>query len=168
MDPIQLAQTKIRYKEERKKRLRSDGNAQFIQRRKGQAPETLQIRSKFVTIAAGVLNWPKLPKIPGILDYQGDMFHFALLAMAARANAQLPPTFTLGEAPAVNLVDDGWTRATALIGLTGYAEGPKSPEEIPAYTARLVEIDAPRLKRNHARVDQEVKDRAIAEKLKPW
>lgn len=68
----------------------------------------------------------------------------------------------------MNLVDDGWTRATALIGLTGYAEGPKSPEEIPAYTARLVEIDAPRLKRNHARVDQEVKDPAIAEKLKPW
>jgi cation diffusion facilitator CzcD-associated flavoprotein CzcO len=74
--------------------------------------------------------------------------------------------FTLGEASAVNLVDDGWTRAPALVGLTGYAEGPKSPEEIPAYT--MVEIDAPRLKRNHGRVDQEVKDPAIAEKLKPW
>ena len=76
--------------------------------------------------------------------------------------------FTLGEAPAVNLVDDGWTRAPALIGLTGYAEGPKAPEEIPAYTARLVEIDVPRLKRIHGRVGQEVKDPAIAEKLKPW
>lgn len=31
MDPIPLAQTKARYEEERKKRLRSDGNAQFIQ-----------------------------------------------------------------------------------------------------------------------------------------
>lgn len=49
----------------------------LTQRRKGKSPETLQIRSKFVTIAAGVLNWPKLPSIPGILDYQGDMFHSA-------------------------------------------------------------------------------------------
>lgn len=31
MDPIQLAQTKARYEEERKKRLRADGNTQFIQ-----------------------------------------------------------------------------------------------------------------------------------------
>jgi cation diffusion facilitator CzcD-associated flavoprotein CzcO len=94
MDPIQLAQTKTRYKEERKKRLRSDGNAQFIQRRKGQAPETLQIRSKFVTIAAGVLNWPKLPKIPGILDYQGDMFHFALLAYDVTGGSPKEPSLT--------------------------------------------------------------------------
>lgn len=216
----------------------------LIQRRKGQAPETLQIRSRFVTIAAGVLNWPKLPNIPGILDYQGSMFHSARWAYDVTGGSPKDPSltrlrdkhvlivgtgatavqivpqlakwckhlyvvqrtpasvdvrdqretdeewfhrevanpkgwqrermrnfhqhFTLGEAPAVNLVDDGWTRAPALIGLTGYAEGPKLPEEIPAYTARLVEIDAPRLERIHARVDQEVKDPAIAEKLKPW
>jgi cation diffusion facilitator CzcD-associated flavoprotein CzcO len=49
----------------------------LIQRRKAQALDILQIRSKFVTIAAGVINWPKLPKIPGSLNYQGDMFHSA-------------------------------------------------------------------------------------------
>lgn len=46
----------------------------LIQRCKGQAPETLQIRSRFVTIAAGVLNWPKLPNIPRILDCQGTCY----------------------------------------------------------------------------------------------
>ncbi|RAO64848.1 uncharacterized protein BHQ10_000860 [Talaromyces amestolkiae] len=216
----------------------------LIQRRKDQAPETLQIRSRFVTIAAGVLNWLKLPNIPGILDYQGDIFHSARWAYDVTGGSPKDPSltklkdkdvvivgtgatavqivpqlakwckhlyvvqrtpasvdvrdqretdrewfhkevasskgwqrermrnfhehFTLGEAPTVNLVDDGWTRAPGLLGLTGYTEGPKKPEDIPAYTARLIEVDAPRLKRIHARVDREVKDPAIAAKLKPW
>lgn len=216
----------------------------LIQRRKGQSPETLQIRSKFVTIAAGVLNWPKLPSIPGILDYQGDMFHSARWAYDVTGGSPKDPLltklkdkrvavigtgatavqivpqlaqwckhlyvvqrtpasvdvrdqretdeewfhkevarskgwqrerirnfhqhFTLGKMPAVNLVNDGWTRAPGLVGLTGYTEGPKLPEEIPAYTAKLMNIDAPHQKHIHARVDQEVKDPVTAEKLKPW
>ncbi|KAJ5494346.1 hypothetical protein N7463_010433 [Penicillium fimorum] len=216
----------------------------LIQRREGQSPETLQIRSRFVTIAAGVLNWPKLPNIPGILDYQGDMFHSArwayhvtggsprdpllaklkdkkVLIIGTGATAvQIVPQlakwcrhlyviqrtpasvdvrdqretdeewfhrevaqlngwqrermrnfhqhFTRGKVPTANLVNDGWTRAPGLVGLAGYTEGPKTPEEIPAYTARLIDIDAPRQKRIHARVDEEVKDPLTAEKLKPW
>ncbi|KAJ5656212.1 hypothetical protein N7507_008162 [Penicillium longicatenatum] len=218
----------------------------LIQCRKGQSPETLQIRSKFVTIAAGVLNWPKLPKIPGILDYQGDTFHSARWAYDITGGSPKDPSLTKlkdkrviivgtgatavqivprlaewckhlyvvqrtpasvdvrdqretveawfyeevarskgwqrerirnfhqhftpseSELPAVNLVNDGWTRAPGLVGLTGYTDGPKSPEEIPAYVTRLIEIDAPRQSRIHARVDQEVQDPAVAEKLKPW
>ncbi|KAJ9631740.1 hypothetical protein H2203_000140 [Taxawa tesnikishii (nom. ined.)] len=30
---------------------------------------------KFVATVNGVLNWPKLPATPGIMDYQGKMFH---------------------------------------------------------------------------------------------
>lgn len=216
----------------------------LIQRRKGHAPETLQIRSKFVTVAAGVLNWPKLPNIPGILDYQGDMFHSARWAYDVTGGSPKDPSlsklkdkrvaiigtgasavqavphlakwskhlyvvqrtpasvdvrdqretdeewfhrevarskgwqrermrnfhqhFTLGKAPDVNLVDDEWTRAPGLVGLTGYTEGPKDPRDIQAYATRLVEVDAPHQKRIHARVDREVKDPATAEKLKPW
>ncbi|CAI7591442.1 unnamed protein product [Penicillium glandicola] len=188
----------------------------LIQRRKGHSPETLQVRSRFVTIAAGVLNWPKLPNIPGILDYKGDMFHSSRWAYDSTGGSpkdlslsklkdkkvviigtgatgvQIVPQlakwckgcttkgwqrermrnfhqhFTLGEMLAVNLVNDGWTRAPALVGLTGYTQGPKLPEDIPAYTAKLIGIDTPRQNRIHARVDKEVKDPATAEKLKPW
>lgn len=68
----------------------------------------------------------------------------------------------------MNLVDDEWTRAPGLVGLTGNTEGPKSPEEIPAYLAKLTEADMPYQKQIHSRIDAEVKDPIVAEKLKPW
>ncbi|CAG8936134.1 unnamed protein product [Penicillium salamii] len=216
----------------------------LVQRRKGLSPETLRVRSSFVTISAGVLNWPKLPDVPGVLDYNGDMFHSARWAYNLTGGSAKDPSlvklkdktvviigtgatavqivpqlarwckqlyvvqrtpasvdvrdqretdeewfyqevarskgwqrermrnfhqhFTLGERPTLNLVNDGWSRAPGLVGITGYTEGPKSPEEIPAYMARLVEIDASRQSRIHARVDEEVEDPITAEKLKPW
>jgi len=76
--------------------------------------------------------------------------------------------FTLGKKLAVDLVDDGLMRAPGLVGLTGNTEGPKVPEEIPAYMAKLVEADIPYQKQIHGRIDKEVKDPVVAEKLKPW
>jgi len=35
------------------------------------------IRARFVILACGVLNMPKLPNLPGIEDFQGKMFHTA-------------------------------------------------------------------------------------------
>ncbi|KAJ6154966.1 hypothetical protein N7485_013335 [Penicillium canescens] len=216
----------------------------LVQHRKDEAPRVLSIRSSFVSLTAGVLNWPKLPGIPGILDYQGDMFHSSRWAYGITGGTPEDPSlvklndkqvavigtgatsvqivpqlarwckhvyviqrtpaavddrdqratdeewfhkevaafkgwqrvrmrnfhehFTLREQPAVNLVDDGWTRAPGLIGLSGNPYGPRLPEEVPAHTANLVEIDTPRQNRIRTRVDQEVKDPATAEKLKPW
>ncbi|KAF2708640.1 flavin-binding monooxygenase-like family protein [Pleomassaria siparia CBS 279.74] len=45
------------------------------QRRIGEPPQKLDIHVPFVVTVNGVLNWPKLPGIPGILDFQGDIFH---------------------------------------------------------------------------------------------
>lgn len=219
-------------------------SVELVQRRKDQIPETLCVRSRVVSLAAGILNSPKLPNIPGILDYRGDMFHTARWSYDVTGGSPADPSliklknkrvvvigtgatavqivpqlakwckhlyvvqrtpssvdvrdqrvtdeewfrnevaaskdwqrermrnfhqhFTLDETPSVNLVDDGWTRAPGLVGITGYEKGPKSPEEIPAYRARLVEVDADRQNRIHARVEQEVEDSVVAEKLKPW
>ncbi|KAJ4245508.1 hypothetical protein NW762_014017 [Fusarium torreyae] len=43
--------------------------------RPGESPQELTIRSRIVVLANGVLHWPKLPGIPGLLEYQGDIFH---------------------------------------------------------------------------------------------
>jgi cation diffusion facilitator CzcD-associated flavoprotein CzcO len=48
---------------------------QLVQQRKGEDSQTLNIHAQFVATVNGVLNWPKLPAIPGILDFQGAIFH---------------------------------------------------------------------------------------------
>ncbi|KAJ5740922.1 hypothetical protein N7493_000794 [Penicillium malachiteum] len=206
----------------------------------------MQIRASFVVLASGVLHRPKLPLIPGLLEFKGDMFHssrwdygitggsekdsslhklrdkrVAVIGTGATAVQAVPvlakwckhlyviqrtPSavdvrdqretdiewfrqhvasgpgwqreriknfhrhFALDETekPGLNLVDDGWTHAPGLLGLTGNPNGPKAPDEIPAYRARLVELDTPRQHSIRARVDQQVHDPIIAEKLKPW
>jgi cation diffusion facilitator CzcD-associated flavoprotein CzcO len=69
--------------------------------------------------------------------------------------------------PSVNMVDDGWTRLGTYSALVG---GPVSvtPDQIPAYIGGLHERDIPRQARVRARVEEIVKDKNTAEKLKPW
>lgn len=217
---------------------------ELIQQRKGRPPQTLNIRSQFVTQANGVLNWPTLPGITGILDYKGDTFHSSRWAYNITGGSPSDPSlsklkdkrvvvigtgassvqiashlarwskhlyvvqrtpasvdyrgqketdeewfrtevatskgwqrerlrnwhehFTLGNPPDVNLVDDGWTRAPSMTGIAGNPDGPRSAEEVPSYVQKLNGIDLPRMNRIRARVDQEVKDAEVAEKLKPW
>ncbi|KAJ5587878.1 uncharacterized protein N7459_003643 [Penicillium hispanicum] len=217
---------------------------ELVQQRAGHAVQHLSVRSRFVATATGVLNWPKLPDLPGILHYTGNVFHTSRWAYDVTGGSPTDPSltklqdkrvaiigtgassvqvvphlarwskhlyvlqrtpaavdrrdqretdeewfrktvaqskcwqrermknfhqhFTLDEQPEINLVDDGWTRAPGLVGLAGNANGPKSLEEVAAYTAKLYDIDHPRQSRIRVRVDEQVKDPAIAAKLKPW
>ncbi|KAJ4289581.1 hypothetical protein N0V90_010910 [Kalmusia sp. IMI 367209] len=217
---------------------------ELIQQRSGEEPQTLDIRAQFVAMSNGVLNWPKVPGVPGILDYQGDVFHssrwnyaltggsptdpsltkiqgkrIAIVGTGATAIQIVPQLarwakhlyviqrtpasvdgreqretdpewfrktvasskgwqrerlrnfhqhFTTEQLPAINMCDDEWTRAPALVGLAGNAAGPKTMEEIPAYMEKLHSIDLPRLERLRKHVDTVVRDPAVAEKLKAW
>ena len=217
---------------------------ELMQRRKGKLPQTLKIRSQFVAMVDGVLNWPKLPGFPGILDYQGQVFHssrwdysitggsetepsltklkdkrVAIIGTGASAVQVIPHLarwskhlyvvqrtpaavdcrdqretdpgrfhkevataagwqrerlknfhqhFTTDKQPSVNLVDDQWTHAMAMVAIAGNAAGPKSIEELPAYMKLLHTIDLPRQNQVRARVDHDVRDPSVAEKLKAW
>lgn len=48
---------------------------ELTQKRKGQPSKVLNISAQFVAAVNGVLNWSKLPGLPGISDYRGDVFH---------------------------------------------------------------------------------------------
>ncbi|KUJ08304.1 FAD/NAD(P)-binding domain-containing protein [Mollisia scopiformis] len=78
---------------------------ELVQRRKGVPAQTLNIRSKFVAAVNGVLNWPKLPGFPGILDYQGQIFHAARWDYSITGGSQQDPSL-------VNLKD----KRVAIIG----------------------------------------------------
>lgn len=69
--------------------------------------------------------------------------------------------------PAVDLVADAWSAMPSFSALIG---GPAkvSMDAIPAHVAALHALDFPRQERIRGRVDEVVKDKAVAEKLKPW
>ncbi|KAF8862082.1 flavin-binding monooxygenase-like family protein [Acephala macrosclerotiorum] len=217
---------------------------ELVQTRKGEPPQTLNIRSQFVAMVNGVLNYPKLLKLPGVLDYQGEIFHSSRWDYSITGGSQEDPSlvklkdkrvaiigtgasavqivphlarwsehlyvvqrtpsavdrrgqretdpewfqkevatsagwqrerlknfhkhFTTEDQPAINLVDDEWTRAVALVALTGNINGPKSIEELAAYMKLLHTIDLPRHSKIHALADGVVNDPSVAKKLQAW
>lgn len=231
------------------KKLVYDENAkewqvEIEQKRTGEQPQTLNIRSTFVATVNGALNWPKLPGIPGILDYKGDIFHssrwnYALTggspedatlsklkgkrvavvgtgctavqiipevahwaehvyviqrtpaAVDHRVHWKTDPEwfrkevatgpgwqrerlrnfhlhFTTEKQPEVDLVNDNWTSAVGMCAIAGNKAGPKTPDDLPAYMQKLHTLDLPRQERVRKRVEQEVKDPAVAKKLQAW
>ncbi|CZR60107.1 related to monooxigenase [Phialocephala subalpina] len=217
---------------------------ELVQKMKGKPPQTLNIHSQFVATVNGLLNYPKLPNLQGVLDYQGEIFHSSRWNYSITGGSQEDPSliklkdkrvaivgtgatavqciphlakwskhlyviqrtpsavdrrdqretdpewfhkevarssgwqrerlrnfhqhFTTEEQPAINMVDDGWTWATALVALAGNINGPKSIEELPAYIKKLRTIDLPRHNRVHALVETVVKDPSVAKKLQAW
>ena len=216
---------------------------ELTQRIKGQPPVSITIRSTFVATVNGVLNWLKLPDLPGLLDYKGDVFHIArwnygitggspddpslsrlqdkrvaIIGTGCSAVQAIPhlakwskhlyvvqrtpasvdrrdqkPTyenefrnsvatkpgwqrerlrnfhqhFTSGKKPDEDLVGDQWTQSI-MLPISGNPEGPKAPEELPAYFQKLQELDLPRQNSIRGRVTKTVKDADIAEKLQAW
>jgi cation diffusion facilitator CzcD-associated flavoprotein CzcO len=217
---------------------------ELVQKRTGQQPQTLNVRAQFVATVNGVINWPKLPGFPGILDYKGDIFHssrwnytltggspadpsltklqgksVAIIGTGATAVQIIPHLarwakhvyvvqrtpaavddreqwetdsewfkqkvanatgwqrerlknfhqhFTTEKQPEVNLVGDKWTGAVGMCAIAGNAAGPKTMEELPAYMKKLHSLDAPRQDRIRKRVENVVKDPAVAKKLQAW
>jgi cation diffusion facilitator CzcD-associated flavoprotein CzcO len=47
---------------------------ELVQKRNGEEPQRLNIRSSFVATIGGVLDVPKLPGVAGIAEFQGRLF----------------------------------------------------------------------------------------------
>ncbi|KIW84316.1 hypothetical protein Z517_03566 [Fonsecaea pedrosoi CBS 271.37] len=70
--------------------------------------------------------------------------------------------------PKVNLVDDGWTKFPSYAGLIGSPGAPLSNDDVSTYVTLLSTMDLARQERVRARVDEVVKDKVTADKLKAW
>ncbi|KXJ85578.1 hypothetical protein Micbo1qcDRAFT_99176, partial [Microdochium bolleyi] len=68
----------------------------------------------------------------------------------------------------VDLVDDGWSQNQGRAGLIGGAGWAVTPETIPQHVQKLLELDTPHAEKLRARVEETVKDPAVAQKLKAW
>ncbi|KAF2662350.1 FAD/NAD(P)-binding domain-containing protein [Lophiostoma macrostomum CBS 122681] len=216
----------------------------LVQERKGVPPQTLQVRASFVATVNGALNWPKLPGIPGIAEFRGEMFHssrwkyavtggsptdssltklkdlrVAIVGTGATAVQIVPhlarwakllyvvqrtpasvdirdqretdtewfqkevaiepgwqrkrmmnfhQQFTTEKQPESDLVKDRWTDARTMCAVSGNEAGPKTMDEFPAYMQKLHALDLPRQDSVRTRVEQVVKDPAVAKKLQAW
>ncbi|EUC48768.1 hypothetical protein COCMIDRAFT_23539 [Bipolaris oryzae ATCC 44560] len=77
--------------------------------------------------------------------------------------------FLRGEPLQVDLVRDGWCQMPSFSAVIGSAcKGKISPEGVETHIAELNAIDFPRAQRLRERVDNVVRDKTTAEKLKSW
>lgn len=79
------------------------------------------IRARFVIVAAGVLNMPKLPGIPGINEFKGKMFHTARWDYAYTGGSFENPVLDKLSDKKVAVVGTGATAIQAIPYLGKYA-----------------------------------------------
>ncbi|KAJ6624925.1 hypothetical protein B0H10DRAFT_2004854 [Mycena sp. CBHHK59/15] len=204
----------------------------------------LAVQAQFVIATSGLLNFPQIPKLPGIDKFKGHHFHTSrwdykwtggspedpalanlkdkvvgLIGTGATTIQALPhltkwakKVYVFQRTPSAvdargqratdpvqwareitgkqgwqrdrmqnfnswvsnapegdNLVADGWCSMpsySALIGGPSY--GIITPDKIPEHVAHMHALDIGRANRVRARVDEIVKDKGTAEKLKAW
>lgn len=50
---------------------------ELVQSKKNHDPQTFNINAQFVVTASGLLVWPQLPRLPGLDEFKGHIFHTA-------------------------------------------------------------------------------------------
>ncbi len=81
-----------------------------------------KIRARFVIMANGLLNIPKLPGIPGIHDFKGKMFHTARWEYDYTGGTQKNPVLDKLKDKRVAIIGTGATAIQAVPHLAKYAK----------------------------------------------
>ncbi len=81
-----------------------------------------EIRARFVVMANGLLNIPKLPGIPGIHEYKGKMFHTARWEYEYTGGSQENPVLDKLKDKRVAIIGTGATAVQAVPFLGKYAK----------------------------------------------
>ena len=95
---------------------------ELVQQRKGESPQTLNIRSQLVSPMNGVLNWPKLPGFPGILEYEGEVFHTARWNYALTGGSPSDLCLTKLQDKRVAIIGTGATAVQAIPHLARWSK----------------------------------------------
>ena len=95
---------------------------EIIQQRKDEKPQTLNIRAQFVAAVNGALHWPKLPGIPGILDYKCAIFHSSRWNYALTGGSPADPSLQKLEGKRVAIIGTGSTAVQSIPHLAKWAK----------------------------------------------
>jgi len=78
--------------------------------------------ARFVFSASGVLNWPKIPNIPGISDFKGHIFHTSRWDYARTGGSQDDPQLVNLKGKSVGVIGTGATAVQVVPELAKWAE----------------------------------------------
>ncbi|KAJ0384990.1 hypothetical protein COL922a_007274 [Colletotrichum nupharicola] len=81
--------------------------------------------------------------------------------------ANLDATFT-GQQVNADMIEDGWTQVTGMRAALGHEGKVIAADEEGEHVKNMLNLDYPWTERMRARVDAEVKDPSVAERLKAW
>lgn len=95
--------------------------AELEQKRNGQQGQTIDIRAEFVVLSNGPLHWPKVPGIPGILDYKGDIFHSSRWNYARTGGSPSDPLLEKLKGKRVAIIGTGATAVQIVPQLAHWA-----------------------------------------------
>ena len=95
---------------------------ELVQRRQGDSVRTMSIRTSFAATVNGLLNWPKLPGCPGILDYRGDTFHSSRWNYTVTGGSSADPSLTKLQDKRVAIIGTGASAVQAIPHLARWAK----------------------------------------------
>ncbi|KIY03293.1 uncharacterized protein Z520_01760 [Fonsecaea multimorphosa CBS 102226] len=87
-----------------------------------QAPLELAVQAQFVITAPGILNHPKVPKIPGLDEFQGHTFHTARWDYNYTGGSPTDPALTGLKEKKVGIIGTGATAIQAVPELARWAK----------------------------------------------
>ncbi|KAF2007653.1 pyridine nucleotide-disulfide oxidoreductase-like protein [Amniculicola lignicola CBS 123094] len=84
--------------------------------------KALTVRANFVATVNGVLNWPKLPSIPGLSDYRGAIFHSSRWNYTVTGGTSADPSLAKLKGKRVAIIGTGATAVQIIPHLARWAE----------------------------------------------
>lgn len=94
----------------------------LVQMRKGREKLIFQIRSQVAVIASGVLNHPKIPRLPGLDSFQGQTFHTARWDYNYTGGSPEEPFLEKLRNKRVGIIGTGATAIQCVPAVAKYAE----------------------------------------------
>ncbi|KAF2827982.1 flavin-binding monooxygenase-like family protein [Ophiobolus disseminans] len=94
---------------------------ELVQKKDG-VEEKVNVRAGFVACVNGVLNWPKLPGIPEILDFEGDVFHSSRWDYDVTGGSPEDPSLKKLEGKNVAIIGTGATAIQIIPHLARWAK----------------------------------------------
>ena len=91
-------------------------------RKKGENQEDVTVRAQFVMSLAGVLNFPKLPGVPGIEDFKGHTFHTSRWDYEYTGGSSSDPALTNLKGKKVGIIGTGATAIQVVPELAKWAQ----------------------------------------------